>query len=189
MIRIGRNDGFVLATNGNSCIAGKVFVCQSYNTNHSFICNAYNTGYSLINTNGNAKTYGIKINDGSNCRTLDSSSSGLRGKFHKCKRCISTSSAAFVHKAWASSDRTKARSICSALKLVEKCISYDVASTTVSGNTYLCTACTAGFFLNEDTDTCVARVNQLSGCIEYEINKDKCKVCSAHAFINADITD
>ena len=189
LICTGCNDGFVLATNGKSCTAGKVFACQSYNTNQPFICNACNTGYSLISTNGNAKTYCIKINDGSNCRTLDNSSSGLQGKFYKCSSCISTSSAAFVHKAWASSDSTKAQSICLALNLVEKCISYDVASTTVSGNTYLCTACAAGFFLNEDTNTCVARVNQPSGCIEYEINKDKCKVCSTSTFINADSTD
>jgi len=189
VICIACSNGFVLASDGKSCTAGKVFACNTYSTNQPFICTACQTGYSLISTNSNNKTYCVKINDGSNCRTLNNGSSGLQGKLYKCDSCVSTNSAAFIPKVWASADSTKSQSVCLALNLVEKCISYDVASSTVNGNTFLCTACSTGFFLNEDTNTCVTRVNQPSGCIEYEINKDKCKVCSASTFINADSTD
>ncbi len=182
-------NGFVLASNNKSCSSGKVFACNVYTVNQPFMCTSCQTGYSLISTNNSNKTYCLKINDGSNCRTLDlTAASGLQGRFYKCNSCVSTNSAAFVPKAWPN-DETKPQSICMALNLVDKCISYNIASFTVRENTYLCTACAAGFFLNEDLNTCVARKNLPVGCTEYEVKQDKCKTCSTSTFISADATD
>jgi len=182
------NPAFVQATNKKSCYAGLVAGCSSYNTDLPWICNTCLAGYGLINS-ANSRTYCFKINDGSNCKVIDVSNNGLQGSSYKCSTCAADNSAAFLPLAYLTGDNTKVQSICLSLNLVDKCITYNTASATVSANSYLCTACSTGFWVDETKNVCVARVNQPASCTVYETNKDKCKTCSSSTFINDTATD
>lgn len=182
------NDGFVLAANKKACTAGKVIGCKVYDVDLAWSCTTCLDGYTRITTT-NSRSYCFKINDGSNCKVLDGSATGLQGNLYKCTTCNANNSAAYLPKAFATTDVTKSQSLCLSLNLVDKCITYLTSSSTVGTNSYLCTACSTGFWVDEDKNVCVARVNQPSGCTEYEKNKDKCKVCSTSTFINETATD
>ena len=182
------NSGYVLAANKKSCYIGKVTGCQIYDLDLPYACNTCLDGYSKVNT-ANSRTYCFKINTPSNCKILEGSTGGLQDGLFKCNTCNVSNSAAYIAKAYQTSDTTKVQSLCLSLNAVQNCIAYGTTASTVNLNSYLCTACLPNFWINEDTNLCVLRTNQPAGCLEYEINKDRCKKCNNSTFINENSTD
>ena len=182
------NPGFVLTTTKKSCYTGKVTGCDTYDLDFQWACSACSAGYTRITTI-NSRTYCFKIIDGSNCIELDSTLNGLQGGYFLCNTCEANNSAAYRPKEYTNTDVAKVQSMCSGLNLVDKCLTYDSDIVAVGSNSFLCTSCAVGFWVDEDKNICVARVNQPSGCVLYEKNKDKCKTCSDSTFINETATD
>ena len=182
-------NGFVLAPNKKSCTAGYVFGCNVYPDNQPWQCTTCKDGFVKINTS-NTRNYCFRINDSSNCSALDNdASNGLQNRLYKCSACKSTNSAGFIPKSWPNTDSSKLQSICLALNPVDNCEDYDSASLTVGSNSYLCTKCKTGFYLDESKNQCVARINLSTACTEYEVKTDRCKVCGPNTFISVDAKD
>lgn len=183
------NDGYVLSSDKKLCTIGKVFGCKIYQINSPYVCSACLNGFNRISS-ANGKTYCLKFIDGSNCQTFDlTNETGLQSGQYKCSACLSNNSAAFVPKAYAVSDIGLPQSICLPLNPVDKCIKYDVSSSTVNSNSYWCVECETGYYASEDINQCVQRVNVSPNCSIYELTKDKCKTCSSSSFLNAAATD
>lgn len=181
-------NGYVLATGKQRCYVGKVTGCRAYELDQPHSCKTCLDGYARVAT-ANSKTYCFPISKESNCQSLEGGAGGLQDGLFKCNLCKVGPAAAYFAKAYPNSDASLAQSVCLGLNLREKCVAYDSALAAVSANSFLCTACAAGFFLDEELNICALRANQSGQCVEYEVARDRCKRCSDSTFLNENGTD
>lgn len=65
---------------------------------------------------------------------------------------------------------------------VENCSLFELG-TDINLETFFCSRCNSGFYLNSTNKICYERVNLSDNCLTYEVTQDKCKTCKAGSFL------
>jgi hypothetical protein len=171
---------YILSDDAKNCFPGFVQGCKYYKDHSPISCKECLDGYALVKA-ARRSSYCFKIPNESSCKILDTTMEGLQGGFHKCNVCESSEN--YVPSAFVINDVIHSQSFCLMLNHIDNCVKYDASSTVVEENTFLCSECKMGYYLENSSNSCILRTNIFPECIVYEINQDKCKNCPISTFI------
>lgn len=189
------NEGFSLAADDLSCVAGTIPFCATYTKPSTTACTGCKSGYSLLNAvdpqNANADfKYCYPIPPTSNCAIWQgvAHNSGLNQATFSCSRCNASSSAAFGIRPYDYLPLLIPPSSCLAFNAIPNCIAYFQNSTVITQNTFKCSQCSNGHWLQTSTNTCQVRVNNQTECIAVPLTSDTCTTCKPGWYLNGDST-
>lgn len=179
--------GFYLAADQLSCIAGKITNCATYTQGSATACLTCQAGFLKLTLTVSNIIYCYPIPSSLNCAVLaDQSSAAANNAQIQCTTCLSTSAQVYGTLTWnAQTTSSLAQTICMPFNSVANCASYSQTSTTINQNSFACTNCTAGFYLNTANNVCVTRTVQPINCTSYSITADVCTGCSGASFLAA----
>jgi hypothetical protein len=179
----GCNDGFVLATDYLSCYAGNVTNCVTYAQGLTAQCLACKSGFVLISLTSLYYCYPVPAS--LNCAQLSSSAgnSGANVGTISCATC-STASTVYGSRTWTSSTlSTAAASLCMPFSGVTNCAIYDQNNPVIASNTFACTKCNSGYWLNAARGSCNTRTVTPTSCATFSETADLCTSCTTGFFL------
>jgi hypothetical protein len=179
------NDGFYKTAAG-ACTQGTIANCRTYTDAQVAGCTACLPNFALITIPGSLYCYPIPTTLG--CTVITTQNNQPRGiaqGYVSCGACIYTAAAPTKLAIWnAVTNAAVAQTMCLPFVAISNCNTYDQTSTTITSNSFRCTACATGFFISNSGATCAARTVNPTGCATFVADQDKCATCNAGFFLN-----